>query len=120
MNNNMRKCRMCKKQLVGRSDKMFCKIYCKNEYHFKLRAATTKASKNIDFILHRNRSILLELTGKNTFQKKIPRLILEKKNFKFNSFLFRYNYLQRSNQLAAHILSVSITTEFIKKANPKR
>ena len=75
---------MCKKQLVGRSDKIFCKIKCKNEYHFKLRATTTKASKNIDKILHRNRSILLELTGKNSFQKKIPRIELEKKNFKFN------------------------------------
>jgi hypothetical protein len=42
-----------------------------------------------------------------------------KKNFKFNSFIFRYNYMQRSNLLAAHILSLSITTEFIKKADPK-
>lgn len=44
-----------------------------------------------------------------------------KKNFKFNSFLFRYNYMHRSNQLSAHILSLSLSTEFIKrkKQQPK-
>lgn len=44
---------------------------------------TTKAAKAIDAILHRNRSILLELLGKTGKQKKIKRIELEKKNFKF-------------------------------------
>ena len=80
----MRNCKICKKEIRGRSDKIFCSTPCKNQYHIRLRAATAIASKKIDRILHRNRSILLEIIGKNTFQKKIPRILLEQKNFRFN------------------------------------
>jgi len=38
----------------------------------------------IDRILHRNRSILLEILGKNLIQKKVNRLVLEQKKFRFN------------------------------------
>lgn len=76
-------CRMCKKNIKGRSDKIFCSIDCKNEYHVRLRRATAKVVKETDTILHRNRSILLEIMGKNKTQKKIDRLILEKKKFRF-------------------------------------
>ena len=81
---------MCKTPLRGRSDKIFCSIYCKNEYHLKLRRATAKIVKETDKILHRNRSILLEILGKNKTQKKIDRLILEKKKFRFNYFTGTY------------------------------
>lgn len=75
---------MCKAPLRGRSDKVFCAITCKNEYHLKLRRATAKVVKETDKILHRNRSILLEILGKHKAQKKIDRLVLEKKKFRFN------------------------------------
>lgn len=67
----------------GRRDKLFCSVNCKNYYHSNLRSVTVKASKKIDIILHRNRSILLELLGKNGTQKKIKRIDLERKHFKF-------------------------------------
>lgn len=67
----------------GRSDKIFCSLGCKNEYHVKLRQVTTKATLAIDTILHRNHSILLEVMGKNSTQKKIARGILDKKKFNF-------------------------------------
>lgn len=79
----VRKCRMCKSPLIGRSDKIFCSTACKNEYHVKLRRATAEQVRETDKILHRNRSILLEVMGKNKTQKKIDRLILEKKKFRF-------------------------------------
>ena len=78
------KCKMCKSPIKGRSDKVFCSLNCKNEYHIKLRQVTHKATLAIDKILHRNRSILLEVMGKNQWQKKINRLILDKKKFNFN------------------------------------
>ncbi|MFZ1561427.1 MAG: hypothetical protein WAT37_15955, partial [Saprospiraceae bacterium] len=34
-------------------------------------------------ILHRNRSILLEIMGKNSTQKKVPRALLDSKKFHF-------------------------------------
>jgi hypothetical protein len=79
-----RNCRLCKKEFSGRSDKIFCSIECKNDYHVRLRQATHKACIPIDRILHRNRSILLEIMGKNSSQKKVKKTILDKKKFNYS------------------------------------
>ena len=87
--------------MKGRSDKLFCSIGCKNEYHIKLRQVTKVATENIDRILHRNRSILLEILGKNLKQKKVNRKLLDSKKFNFhymtgyyiNSKNKTYNYI---------------------------
>jgi len=76
-----RLCRLCKSPFVGRRDKIFCSVKCKTNYHEKLSAVTFEASARIDKILHRNRSILLEVMGKQTVQKKISRQILDQKKF---------------------------------------
>lgn len=76
-------CKICKNKIVGRKDKIFCSITCKNTYHVKLRRVTKKEVKEIDIILHRNRSILLELMGKHKIQIKVNRIELEKKKFNF-------------------------------------
>ncbi len=76
-------CKICKKGLKGRKDKTFCSIECKNYYHTSLRKVTNEIAKELDEILHRNRSILLELLGKKTFRKKINRVVLAKKKFNF-------------------------------------
>lgn len=68
---------------MGRSDKMFCSVRCKNYYHTNLRSVTQLEVKGIDNILHRNRSILLEIMGKSKTQKKIPRISLDKKKFNY-------------------------------------
>lgn len=75
---------MCTSKLVGRSDKLFCSASCKAIYHKKLKAVTNTATQKVDSILHRNRSILLELMGKNIKQKQVAIDILVKKNFKFD------------------------------------
>lgn len=77
-------CKICKIPIRGRSDKVFCSATCKAYYHNKLKEVTLKATVGIDKILHRNRSILLEIMGKNSVQKKVPKSLLEKKNFKFH------------------------------------
>ena len=79
-----RNCRICKSPLFGRSDKKYCSLKCKTEYSQRLLAATKIATGNIDTILHRNRSILLELMGKNIKQLKIHRNALDKKKFNFS------------------------------------
>ncbi|MFD0862333.1 hypothetical protein ACFQ1M_08930 [Sungkyunkwania multivorans] len=78
-----RKCKICSNQLKGRRGQLFCSLRCKNYYHVNLRKTTSIASEKIDRILHRNRSILLELMGKHITQKKIPRILLEQKKFRF-------------------------------------
>lgn len=81
---NDKKCKICSHRIVGRLDKKFCSVRCKNYYHTNLRRVTNKASVKIDRILHRNRSILLEIMGKNLTRKKVARIELEHKKFRFN------------------------------------
>ena len=79
----MRKCKLCKKKLVGRSDKIFCSVACKSKYHRKLNEVTNQATTKIDKILHRNRSILLEILGKKRPKIIVNRIVLENKKFRF-------------------------------------
>ena len=78
-----KKCKICSKILVGRNDKLFCSVKCKNYYHVNLRKVTDKEVKELDTILHRNRSILLEVLGKRKGQITVERVLLEKKKFTF-------------------------------------
>lgn len=80
---NQKLCKICKNKLKGRSDKLFCSSKCKSYYHFKLKEVTKNATFEIDAILHRNRSILLEILGKQKTQLKILRLVLDKKKFNY-------------------------------------
>ncbi len=89
-NRRKRTCKICKKTITGRSDKLFCSVKCKSDYAYRLREVTEIATANIDKILHRNRSILLELMGKNKTQIKIEREFLDKKKFNF-SYLTHYH-----------------------------
>ncbi len=79
-----RACPICNTTITGRADKLFCTVRCKTFYHQRLRSETKTVAKDIDKILHRNHSILLEIMGKWSRKKKISRLILENKNFNFN------------------------------------
>jgi len=78
-----RKCPICKNPVLGRSDKKFCSVKCKTFYHQRLRQVTRSAAERIDKILHRNRSILLEIMGKRNVKLKVHRLVLEQKKFNF-------------------------------------
>ena len=80
----MRSCKLCKSPFKGRQGKMFCSVKCKSSYHYQLNRVTELATDKIDKILHRNRSILLELMGKYKTQIKLPILVLERKKFNFN------------------------------------
>ena len=77
----MRKCKICKSALNGRSDQVFCSTHCKNYYHSRLRGVTKKEAFAIDRHLHRNRSIILEILGKSKRKLKVPRILLETKRF---------------------------------------
>ena len=85
-----RTCKLCQGPVVGRSDKIFCSIPCKNEYHIRLRRATARAVRSTDKILHRNRSILLEIMGKKARQKKVHRQLLDQKKFNYHFYTGTY------------------------------
>lgn len=98
-------CKMCRGDIKGRSDKIFCSIGCKNEYHIKLIQVTRKETLSTDVILHRNRSILLEVMGKNLKQKKVDRYLLDKKKFNFN-YVTGY-YLNSKNKMYNYVYDFS-------------
>ena len=85
---------MCGQPIRGRSDKIFCSIHCKSEYHHKLMQVTAIEVRQINKILARNRSILLELMGKNAVQKKIKRLELDQKKFNYKYITHFYKNSQ--------------------------
>jgi len=76
-------CKICSRKIIGRSNKIFCSLRCKNYYHINLRKVTLEATAHLDEILHRNRAILLEIMGKKQLKLKVQRLLLESKNFTF-------------------------------------
>ena len=96
---------MCTKKFQGRSDKVFCGIDCKNEYNIKLRHVTSIATKQIDDILHRNRSILLEILGKNKMQIKVSKRILDRK--KFNYTYITHFHINTQKKRVSYLYDIS-------------
>ena len=84
------KCKVCNSEFFGRKDKIFCSLSCKNDYHITLRTVTKKTAFQLDKILHRNRSILLEILGPKLRKKIILKSELVNKNFQFK-FLTHFN-----------------------------
>ncbi len=79
-----RRCLLCKKVVVGRSDKKFCSVRCKNTSYAKRRAQNRDATAYTDQILHRNRAILQALLGTNGRKKKIARMHLDRQKFNYD------------------------------------
>ncbi len=75
-------CQHCTAAFNGRSDKKFCSITCKNAWHAEHRLATREAVAEIDGYLHRNREILVTMTG-NASSIELDRLVLTRTGFKY-------------------------------------
>jgi predicted nucleic acid-binding Zn ribbon protein len=76
-------CTACERPFIGRSDKRFCSVECKNAYNNERRKNTRNVVKEIDYYLHRNREILQTLMG-NAIKETIDRLILVRTGFRFD------------------------------------
>jgi hypothetical protein len=78
-------CLYCSTTIVGRSDKIYCSLDCKNKDAYTKRQNTMSATKEIDGYLHRNREILEILMGTSN-KETFDRLVLSRAGFKFNFF----------------------------------
>ncbi len=95
-------CQHCSKKMVGRSDKRFCSIKCKNGYHRQIKLQSKSVVDEIDNILHRNHAICLEVMKKEKTEKiKIPKLVLEKMGFSFH--YYTGSYLNNQNKMYYYI-----------------
>ncbi len=100
-----RNCVICDAKLIGRSDKVYCSLECKNRYHSTVRKQFKSISSETVRILARNHHILVGLMSDKTNNFIIDRLALERLGFKLkyisgvtliNSamtyFVFDYSY----------------------------
>lgn len=82
--NSHRQCVICNKQLIGRSDKRFCDIKCKNYYHSEVRKSTRTITSETLKILSKNVIILYGILGEEKDSCLIDKLALERLGFHFN------------------------------------
>lgn len=79
----VKKCLECGKVVVGRSDKKYCDVYCRNEYNNRLNSDTSKLIRNVNYILKKNRRVLVRLKKENKIKCTKERLIAEGFNFSY-------------------------------------
>lgn len=54
-------CRSCGKPVQGRSDKKYCNDFCRNEYNNLHSVSNTVYMRRVNYILRKNRNILLSM-----------------------------------------------------------
>lgn len=75
-------CLNCGEEIMGRTDKMFCKDSCRNTYNNKQNKDVTNLMRNTNNKLRKNYRILTELNPNE--QVKVTRQLLKKKGFDFD------------------------------------
>jgi hypothetical protein len=79
----MLNCIQCGPKIVGRSDKKYCSLACKNQYQHQYHKQARSVTQQIDTILHRNRQILAILMGEKRNKMTLARLELDAMGFNF-------------------------------------
>lgn len=77
-------CPQCDSIFFGRSDKLFCSVSCKNQFHNTQRK--NNIAYTVDQSLHANRSILNMLISEDSQQTGWDRKVLDKLGFNFQVF----------------------------------
>ena len=79
-----KRCPQCETAFYGRTDKLFCSVACKNQFHNQQRKSDITHS--VDHVLHTNRSILQKLISEDSPQAIWDRGVLLKLGFDFQVF----------------------------------
>jgi hypothetical protein len=98
------------KKIKGRSDKKFCSAECRTYFHNKHRGLESNMMRAINYVLQRNRRILMECAAEHA-RSKVPVYSLQARGFDFsfythcradrkgNEVIFCYDYgYQRLNE----------------------
>ena len=108
----MRKCKVCNKKIVGRTDKKFCSAICKANSHRKT-GNDNSTIVDVNKILKRNYVILGSLfEGKNARQLTVDHLTISKLGFqkeyctriylnsrgKWYRYVYDFRWMEFSNQ----------------------
>lgn len=98
----MKRCPVCRKEIAGRKDKVYCSLSCKSAQQYEQRQESEAHFYRVDRQLKKNRSILKRYNkvGKTTLRKEV---LLEEgfnpayftnywKNSKGQVYFFCYEY----------------------------
>ena len=66
-------CRSCGKTVQGRSDKKHCNDFCRNEYNNLHSVSNTVYMRRVNYILRKNRNILLSLIPDSAQQVNVSK-----------------------------------------------
>jgi hypothetical protein len=77
-----KKCVSCGVLIHGRIDKRFCSDYCRNKFHNGLKSHESQFIRKVNYILRKNRRILIEF--KRNEEKRLTKLNLIRAGFDFN------------------------------------
>jgi hypothetical protein len=99
------KCQHCGKEAQGRSDKKFCSVACKNNFHQKVRETTYSYVQVVDAILHKNHRILTTLFGDKRLKLKMSVAELERMGFSF--IFYTRTFLNKENKLYHYVYNFS-------------
>lgn len=83
-------CRQCGKTVRGRTDKRFCDDNCRNAYNNQLKTQLSKAVKDVNAALLKNRKILEALLppAENTLTVTRERLLKQGFNFHYHTHVY--------------------------------
>lgn len=79
-----RRCLICAAKLVGRSDRIYCGIRCKNKYHSEVRSSTKGIRSETMKTLMKNYQILEGLLGEKGQKVEVSRTQLAREGFQFD------------------------------------
>ncbi len=82
---HLQPCPQCGGQVIGRSDKIFCEVKCKNHHHKQSRIQNKPMTRFTNNRLLRNLTILQGLMGKAGKKVKIHKSELHKRGFNFGA-----------------------------------
>ena len=126
----IRTCVICERTLVGRSDKVFCDIQCKNKYHTELRKTKNRISNDTFEILTQNWVILQGLMQKGNSKMVVSKIVLERLNFNFTYatkaqrsgysldyflFNFKYRFLKHNSIYIEKEKSLTVENNYLFK-----
>ena len=79
-----RNCVICNAKLIGRSDKVFCDIKCKNKYHSEVRKSTKTLASETQKIITKNYIILAGVMNENNDNFIVKKQVLDSLGFNFD------------------------------------
>lgn len=76
-------CVICDAKLIGRSDKVFCGIQCKNKYHSEIRKTNKTFESETSKIITKNYLILAGVISKGS-AASVKKIVLQRLGFNFD------------------------------------